>query len=88
VAPVLTDAVLDGAPLVRIELVEIGRCHRRIALLEAKQDEPCPLFVRNRFAYPGYLLLAATERDLPPSQHARRGDRGPEARPSPWGFPW
>jgi peptide methionine sulfoxide reductase MsrA len=22
-------------------------------LLEAKQDEPCPLFVRNRFAYPG-----------------------------------
>src|SRR6516164_6836020 len=41
-----------------------------------KADEPCPL---NRFAYPGYLLHAATERDLPPSQRARRGDRGTAA---------
>ena len=41
------NAVLDSAALVGIELVEIGRGHRRIALLEAKQDEPCPMFVRN-----------------------------------------
>jgi hypothetical protein len=46
---VLANAVLDGAALVRVELVEIGRHWRgRIALLEAKQDEPCSVFVRNR----------------------------------------
>ena len=35
---VLANAVLDSAALVGVELVEIGRRHRRIALLEAKQD--------------------------------------------------
>ena len=44
---VLAHTVLDSAALVGVELVEIGRGHRRIALLEAKQDEPCPVFVRN-----------------------------------------
>jgi hypothetical protein len=44
---VLANTVLDSAALVGVELVEIGRGHRRIALLEAKQDEPCPMFVRN-----------------------------------------
>ena len=39
---VLAHAMLDSAALVGVELVEIGRGHRRIALLEAKQDEPCP----------------------------------------------
>jgi hypothetical protein len=43
-AAVLANAVLDGAALVGVELVERGR----IALLEAKQDEPCSVFVRNR----------------------------------------
>jgi hypothetical protein len=45
--PALANTVLDSAALVGVELVEIGRRHRRIALLEAKQDESCPIFVRN-----------------------------------------
>jgi hypothetical protein len=46
--PALANTVLDSAALVGVELVEIGRGHRRIALLEAKQEEPCPILVRNR----------------------------------------
>jgi hypothetical protein len=46
----LADAVLDRTTLIRVELVEIGRGHRRIALREAKQDEPCLVLVRNRGA--------------------------------------
>ena len=38
---------VDGAALVGVELLEMGRGHRRIALLEAKEDEPCSVFVRN-----------------------------------------
>ena len=45
---VLANTVLDRAALVGVELVEIGRHWRgRIALLEAKQSEPCSVFVRN-----------------------------------------
>src|SRR6516162_10025939 len=45
---VLANTMLNGATLVGVELVEIGRGHRQIALLEAKHDEPCSIFIRNR----------------------------------------
>ena len=47
---VLANTMLDGATLVGVELVEIGRGHRRIALLEARQDEPCSILIRNRYS--------------------------------------